>query len=191
MLSLAIALVVVASLVFVALGANALLGNNGGPTWSSAQMEHPPALTPVGTVDNNPAFPTPGSNKGSSSSSQPHGGPPPILQPGGPGGPDQGTLVVQIVSIPTIARNNTRVRVVVQTSEPGVSVRLQVNYDAAPFFLTSSARITDSNGNTALTWNVRVLGINGNGVQATVVAIATDGAGQQATSQAVTVIITG
>jgi hypothetical protein len=83
------------------------------------------------------------------------------------------------------------VRVVAQTSEPGVSVRLQVNYDAAPFFFTSSARASDGNGNAALTWNVRVLGINGNGVQATVVVIATDGAGQQATSQAVTVMITG
>lgn len=189
-LSLAIALVVVASLVFIALGANALLGSNSGPAWSSAQTEHPPVLTPAGTVDDNPTFSTPGSNKGSSSSSQPRGGPPPVLQPG-PGGPDQGTLVVQIISIPNVARNNTRVRVIAQTSEPGASVRLQVNYDAAPFFYTSSARTTDGNGNAALTWNIRVFGFNGNGVQATVVVIATDGNGQQATSQPVTVIITG
>lgn len=189
-LSLAIALVALASLVLVALGASALLGNNGGTAWSSALTEHPPAVTPVGTVDDNPSFPTPGSNKGSSSSSQPHGGPPPVLQPG-PGGPDQGALNIQIVSIPDVARNNTRVRVVVQTSEPDVSVRLQVNYDAAPFLSVTSARTTDGNGTAAITWNVRVFGFNGNGVQATVVAIATDSNGQQATSQPVTVIITG
>jgi hypothetical protein len=83
------------------------------------------------------------------------------------------------------------VRVLVQTSEPGVSVRLQVNYDAAPFFYTSGGHTTDGNGNAALTWNVRVFGVNGNGVQATVVVIATDRQGQQATSQPATVMITG
>jgi hypothetical protein len=188
-LSLAIALVAVASLVFVVLGANALLGSNGGQTWSSAQTEHPPAPTPVGTVDNSPTFPTPGSNKGSSSSSQPHGGPTPSLQPSPVG--DQGTLSVQIVSIPDVVHNNTRARVVVQTSEPGVSVRLQVNYDAAPFFYTSGGHTTDGNGNAALTWNVRVFSSNSNGVQATVVVIATDRQGQQATSQPATVMVTG
>jgi hypothetical protein len=113
-----------------------------------------------------------------------------VLQPG-PGGLDQGALSVLIIGIPSVVRNNTRVRVVVQTTEPGVSVRLQVNYDAAPFFSTSSARTTDGNGNTALTWNVRVFGFNTSGVQATVVAIATDNSGQQATSQPATVMISG
>ncbi len=188
-LSLAVALVAIASLVFVVLGANTILSNNNGPAWNSAQIEHPPAPTPIGTVDNNPTFPTPGSNKGSSSSSQPHGGPPPNLQPSPVN--DQGTLSVQIVSIPDVVHNNTRVRVFVQTSEPGVSVRLQVNYDAAPFFYTSSLRSTDGNGNAAITWNVRVFGGNGNGVQATVVVVATDRQGQQATSQPATVMITG
>jgi hypothetical protein len=188
-LSLAIALVALASLVFVVLGANAILSSNSGPTWSSAQIEHPPAPTPAGTVDNSPTFPTPGSNKGSSSSSQPHGGPTPTLQPSPVG--DQGTLNVQIVSIPDVVHNNTRVRVVVQTSEPGVSVRLQVTYDAAPFFYTNGAHTTDGNGNATLTWNVRVFGLNGNGVQATVVVIATDRQGQQATSQPSTVMVTG
>lgn len=189
-LLVAIGLVALVSLLFVVLGANALLSPNNGPAWSSAQTEHPPALTPVGTVDNHPTFPTPGSNKGSSSSSQPHGGPPPVLQPG-PGGTDQGTLNVLIVSIPPVVRNNTRVRVTVQTTEPGVNVRLQITYDASPFFSASSPRTTDGNGNTALTWNVRVFGFTTAGVQATVVAIATDSSGQQATSQSATVIITG
>lgn len=189
-LSLAIALVAVASLVFVVLGANAILGSNSGQTWSSAQTEHPPAPTPAGTVDNSPTFPTPGSNKGSSSSSQPRGGPPPNLQPS-PTAPDQGTLSIQIVSIPDVVHNNTRVRVVVQTSEPGVSVRLQVNYDASPFFYTSGVRSTDGNGNASITWNVRVFGGNGNGVQATVVVIAIDRQGQQAISQPATVMVTG
>jgi hypothetical protein len=189
-LSLTIGLVALVSLLFVVLGTNALLSPNTAPAWSSSQIEHPPALTPVGTVDNHPTFPTPGSNKGSSSSSQPHGGPPPVLQPG-PGGPDQGTLSVLISGIPSVVRNNTRVRVLVQTTEPGVSVRLQITYDAAPFFSASSARTTDGNGNTALTWNVRVFGFSTSGVQASVVAVATDSSGQQATSQSATVMITG
>jgi len=189
-LLVAIGLVALVSLLFVVLGANALLSPNNGPAWSSAQTEHPAALTPVGTVDHHPTFPTPGSNKGSSSSSQPHGGPPPVLQPG-PGGPDQGTLNVLILSIPAVVRNNTHVRVVVQTTEPGVNVRLQITYDASPFFSASSARTTDGNGNTVLTWNVRVFGFTTTGVQATVVALATDSTGQQATSQSATVMITG
>lgn len=189
-LSLAIALVAIASLVFVVLGANAILSGNNGPAWSSAQTQHPPALTPAGTVDNHPTFPTPGSNKGSSSSSQPQGGPTPSLQPSPV---DQGTLTVQIVSISDVVHNNSRVHVVVQTSEPGVSVRLQVTYDAAPFFYTSGVRTTDDNGNASIPWNVRVFGLggNGNGVQATVVVVAVDRNGQQANSQPATVTVTG
>lgn len=190
-LSLAIALVVIASIVFVALGAHAFLGNNNGQTWNSAMTQHPGAPTPVGAVDNKPSFPTPGSAKGSSASSQPKAGPTPVLQPTATAAPDQGTLSVQIVSIPNVVRNNSRVRVVVRTSEPGAIVRLQVTYDTAPFAFASGNHVTDGNGNSAITWTVRVFSINNGNAQATVIAIATDRNGQQATSQPMTVMITG
>lgn len=193
-LSLAITLVIIASLTFVVLGAHALLGGNNGSLWSSAQTQHPAAPTVSGTVDNKPSFPTPNSNKGSSSSSQPKAGPTPNLQPTPTAPSDQGTLSVQIVSIPNVVRNNTRVLVIVQTSEPGVSVRLQVTYDAAPFFYNSNTRTTSGDGTASLTWNVRVLsagGNGGNGVQATVIVTATDRNGQQAVSQPATVMVTG
>lgn len=189
-LSLAIALVVIASLIFVALGAHALMGGNNGQAWNSSMTQHPAAPTPVGTVDNKPSFATPGSNKGSSVSSQPAGGGSTNSpQPAATTPADQGTLSVQIISIPNVVRNNSRVSVVVQASEPDVSVRLQVTYDTAPFYYTSSSHTTNGNGDASIPWNVRVLSVGGSGAQATVVVIATDRNGQQANSQSVTVII--
>lgn len=190
-LSLAIALVVIAALTFVVLGARTFLNGSNGPAWTNAMTQHPAAPTVAGTVDNKPSFATPASNKGSNHTSQPTGAPPPNLQPTSTQPSDQGTLNIQIVSIPNVVNNNTRVHVVVQTSEPGVTVRLQVTYDAAPFYYTSSNHTTDGGGNATISWTVRILSAGGNGAQATVVATAIDQNGQQATSQPVTVMVTG
>lgn len=190
MLSLAIALVVIAALLFAVLGVHAMTsGGIGNQAWSSAQTQHPVVPTPSGTVDHKPSFPTPVSGKGSSHSSQPGTGPTPSLRPT-PTSSDQGTLDVQIVDIPDVVNNQSRVQVEVQTSEPHVEVRLQVTYDAAPFFYSSSARTTSGAGDGTLTWNVRVSSLRGgNNAHASVTVIATDQDGQQATSDPVTVTI--
>lgn len=192
LLSIAIALVVIASLVFVSLGARTLLGGSGGPVWTSAMTQHPVIPSPVGTIDNHPKFPTPVSGKGSSTSSQPGAaGPTPNLQPTPANGGDQGTLNVEIVNIPDVVNNRSQIRVDVQTSEPNVDVRLQVTYDAAPFYYTSGGDTTDDNGDATLDWSVRVHSfLNGNNVTATVVVVATDQNGQQATSDPTTVEVT-
>lgn len=191
LLSLAIALVLISSVVLVALGASALLSGSNEPTWTSAMVQHPAQPSPTGTLDVKPKFPTPGSKKGSSASSQPGAGPTPNLQPTSTGTNDQGTLNVQISNIPDVVNNQSRVQVGVQTSEPDVDIRLQVTYDAAPFYYASGGRVTNGGGDGTLTWNVRVYSFtHGNNVQATVVVTATDRNGQQATSQPVTVEVT-
>jgi hypothetical protein len=188
-LALGIALVIFASFVFLVLGANLLLSSNNGVAWNSAQTQHPSVPAPSGTVDNNPSFPTPATGKGTSKSSQPAAGPTPVLQPSPNPPGDQGTLSVQITSVPSVVSNNTRVLVGVQTSESGVSLRLQVTYNASPFFYSSSGN-TGGDGNGTLVWNVRVRSLLSTSVQATLVVFATDQNGQQATSQPVTVMIT-
>ncbi len=187
-LSLAIALVVIASFVLVALGARAIADGSNTPVWNKSMTEHPVLPTPTGTFDPRPKFPTPVSGKGSSTSSQPGMGPSNYAQPT-PN--DQGTLNVQIVNIPDVVNNQSRVRVDVQTSEPNVDVQLQVTYDAAPFAYASNGDTTDDQGNATLNWNVRVRSFaNDNNVQATVIVVATDQNGQQATSQPLTVEVT-
>lgn len=187
-LTLAIALVLITSIIFVALGASVFFNNNG-QQWNSSQTEREPGQTPSGTVDAKPSFPTPASNQGSNQSSQPAAGPQPTFQPSPT---TQGPLSVQITSIPNVVHNNTRVHVVVQTSEPNVDVRLQVTYDVVPFFYAVSGHTTDGNGNATLPWNIRVFLNNtfNQSAQATVTVIATDQQGQQATSQPVSVIVT-
>lgn len=188
-LSLAITLVVIASLLFVTLGVRTLVGGSNGAIWSSAQTEHPSPPTPASTVDDKPAFPTPVSGKGTNRSSQPGSRPTPSLQPTPNNPNDQGSLTVQIVNIPNVVNNRDRALVNVQTSEPNVDVRLQVTYDAAPFFFSGGGNTTDDNGNATLSWNVRVLSTRGNNVQATVIVVATDRNGQQATSQPASVVV--
>jgi hypothetical protein len=187
-LSLAIALVVIASFVLVSLGVRAVADANNAPVWNKAMVEHPVLPTPTGTFDSKPKFPTPVSGKGSSTSSQPGTGPSNYAQPT-PN--DQGSLDVQIVNIPDVVNNKSRVQVDVQTSEPNVNVQLQVTYDSAPFAYASNGDTTDDQGNATLNWNIRVRSFaNGNNVQATVIVVATDQDGQQATSQPMTVEVT-
>ncbi|HET8845953.1 MAG TPA: hypothetical protein VFN35_31105 [Ktedonobacteraceae bacterium] len=189
-LSLAIVLVVIASIVFIAMGASALVNGNNGTAWNPKDVQHPP--TPVvGTVDAKPTFPTPGSNKGSNSTSQPPAHPSPVLNPtpgkGDPNNPN-GDLSVQIVNIPNVVNNNSRVRVDVQTNQPGVTVYLQINYDAAPFFSTTGARATNGNGEVTINWSVRVISLR-DMATATVMAVATGPNGEHANSQTVMVTI--
>lgn len=185
-LSLAIVVVVIASIFFVAMGASALVNANNGTAWNSSDVQHPP--TPVmGTVDTKPTFPTPGSSKGSDTTSQPPAHPSPVLG-STPTVTDTGDLSVQIVNIPNVVNNNSKVRVEVQVSQPGVSVYLQISYDAAPFFATTTAHNANDNGEVAITWQVRVLSLRDNAT-ATVMAIATGQNGQRASSQSITVTI--
>ena len=189
LLSVAIALVIISSLVLTSLTVHAMTSGSNSPTWSSAMTEHPTITAPTGTFDTKPAFPTPVTGKGSSTSSQPTGGSTTSLQPTPS---DQGSLNVQIANIPNVVNNRSQVQVDVQTSEPNVDVQLQITYDAAPFYYTSHGDTTDDNGNASLNWSVRVRGLsNGNTAQATVIVVATDQNGQQATSQPTTVEITG
>jgi hypothetical protein len=186
-LSAAIALVVIASVVLVSLGVNAVNAGNNGPGWNKAMVQHPAVPSPTGTIDLKPKFPTPGSKKGSSTSSQPTPG----TQPTQTDPTDQGTLNVQITDVPDVVNNQSQVQVDVQTSEPDVTVRLEVTYNALPFYYTSRADTTDGDGNGTLAWNVRVRSFsNGNNVSANLIVIATDRNGQQATSDPVTVEIT-
>lgn len=188
LLSLAMVLVVISSLVFVSLSIHAITSSSGTPDWTQAMTEHPVVPTPTGTFDIKPTFPTPASNKGSSTSSQPGTAPVPNAQPTSN---DQGSLNVQIVNIPNVVNNRSQIQVDVQTSEPNVDVQLQVTYDAAPFYYNSQGDTTDDNGNATLNWNVRIRNLsNGNNAQATVIVVATDQNGQQATSQPTTVEIT-
>jgi hypothetical protein len=204
-LSLAIALVVVASVVFVALGARALMDDNGGLVWNQAYTQHPGAAKPAGTVDNKPAFPAPSTGQsGSDQSSQPVASPTPDLQPtstsastptpasdptpgSGPGQP--GNLQVQVTSVPSTVSNDSRVNVDVQTNQPNVTVTLEVTYsNAYPSNYTSGSRTTDDSGNASLAWAVRIFSA-GSEIQATVVVIARDQNGQEVVSQPQTVTV--
>ncbi|HVU68375.1 MAG TPA: hypothetical protein VHD63_14650 [Ktedonobacteraceae bacterium] len=186
-LSASIALVVIVSIVLISLGVSAVNAGNNGPVWNKAMVQHPAVPSPTGTIDLKPTFPTPGSKKGSTTSSQPTPG----TQPTQTDPTDQGTLNVQIVNVPNVVNNQAQVRVQVQTSEPNVNVRLEVTYSALPFNYTSRAGTTNGNGNTTLVWSVRVRSFNnGNNVRAILVVIATDRNGQQATSDPITVEVT-
>lgn len=175
-LSLGIALVLIATIVFVAFGATTLLNKNSLAS----------SLTPGanGTVDLKPALPTPATGPGSNQSSQPTVGPTPSLQM------DQGPLTVQIVNVLNMVNNNSRVQVNVLTNKPGVQVRLRVRYSSAPFLYSGGVHKTDDNGQVTLPWSVKVYSF-GNEVQATVQAIATDQNGNQVASQTMDVLIEG
>jgi hypothetical protein len=192
-LSLAIALVVISSIAFVTLGAKTLM-SNGGPAWSQAYTQHPATPAPFGTVDNKPTFPSPSTGPGSNQSSQPPAVPTPSFQPTPTPVPTTdpnppGNLDVQITNIPSVVSNNTKVHVDVQATEPNATVMLEVTYsNAFPTTYTSPSHTTDGGGNATLTWSIRVFTFGGNSnIEATVVAVATDQNGQQASSQPVIV----
>ena len=96
---------------------------------------------------------------------------------------------MQITSIPQQVVDGQTVQVVVNTSIPGASVRLQVSYNAPPYFYISGTQQTDGNGNAVLPWRVQVSGFAQRHVTAKVVAIAVLN-GQHTFSQQVMVQIT-
>ena len=195
-LMIATVLVIVAGLIFVSLVTAAFIRNpNFLSTATNTTPQNPTGVTPSGTVDLRPAFPTPGGGSGGGSSSQPPMGSTPVIQntpvgsttptpqPGStpvPGG--GGTLTVQITDIPGQVSNNSTVQVGVTTSEPGVTVRLQVTYNAYPFYYQSGAQMTGGDGNATLFWDVQVSGFRIRHVTARVVAVAIDASGQDVTS---------
>lgn len=191
-LFIAIAMVLVAGIVFVSLASAAFLGNSN----SSSSSQNPPVVArPTGAVDLRPTFPNPGGGKGGHQSSQPPLYQTPALQPTNstaqpsPTSNNGGTLTVQITNIPQQVANGQRVNVSVNTSEPGASVALVVRYNVQPYRASAGPQTTDGGGNATISWFVLVYSIGQKNVQATVYAVATDQNGQQAMSQVATVQI--
>jgi hypothetical protein len=188
-LMIAMAMVLIAGLIFVSLASAAFLGNPNIFASSSSQ-NIPRGANPTGTVDLHPGFPTPGGGNGSNQSSQPPMQSTPALQPT----TDQqsptagGTLTVQITNYPQTVTNGSRANVDVNTSEPGVSVILMIRYSQGGR-TTAGPQTTDSNGNATIPWFVFVFGQRN--IQATIYAVATDQNGQRAKSQTVQVQIRG
>ncbi len=191
-LIIAMAVVLLAGMVFVSLASAVLIGNASFLT-SRSSPNPPIGANPTGTVDLRPSFPTPGGGSGSDQSSQPPLQQTPGLQPTNPTAepsptPDNGgTLTVQITNIPSQVANGSRVPVGVNTSKPGANVLLVIRYNVQPSRASAGPQITDSDGNATLSWFVFVWGIRQKSVEATVYAVATDQNGQRATSQPVTV----
>ena len=188
---IAIAFVLLAAIFFTSLASIALLGNSSTSSNNSLSQNPSNGVSPTGTVDLRPAFPTPGGATGSTASSQPPQQQTPVIQPTtnpspqpAPGGP----LTIQITNIPTRVANNSHVNVSVSTSQGGVSVRLVVRYNMAPYFYQSNTRMTGPQGNANLNWQVNVFGF-GRNATATVIAVATDQNGHTVSSDPMTVQI--
>src|SRR5438105_4258849 len=164
-------------------------------------QQAPTGVTPQGTVDFHPTFPTPGGGQGSTDSSQPPMGSTPSLQDTPEITPtlaptptpiqQGGQLTIQITSIPTQVSNNSIVPVQVTTNEPDILVQLYVSYNAPPGFYASRTRVTDGNGGATLSWIVNVFIFNKRQTVAHVVAIGQDQNGQRVSSAAFTVQVVG
>ena len=196
-LIIAVGLVLIAGLLFFSLVSRAMNPNFFKLNSTSPQTP-PTAVTPSGTVDLRPAFPSPAGGQGSSTSSQPPAQSTPALQPtvdntptlqSSPTPGQGGTLTVQITGIPNRVQNGSVVDVGVSTNEANVTVELYVVYNAPPYRGIAGPRMTDDGGNTSIPWSVSVYKTGG--ARAIVVAIARDQNGQQAQSQPVSVQIAG
>ncbi len=186
-LIIALAMVVIAGVVFVSLASATVFGNQNSSA-SSLSQNPPPAPQATGTVDLRPTFPNPSGGNGTNQSSQP-----PLYQtpslpstsPTAQSSPTQGngSLTVQITNIPPVVNNGTTVNVGVNTSEPGASVQLVIRYNVQPTRATAGPATTDGGGNATISWFVLVYGLRQRTVQATVYAVAIDQNGQQARSQ--------
>ena len=192
-LIIAVGLVLIAGLLSFSLVSRAMNPNFFKLNSTSPQAP-PTGVTPSGTVDLRPAFPSPGGGQGSSTSSQPPAQSTPALQPtvdntqSSPTPGQGGTLTVQITGIPNRVQNGSVVDVGVSTNEANVTVELYVVYNAPPYRDFAGPRMTDG-GNATIPWSVSVYKIGG--ARATVVAIARDQNGQQAQSRPVSVQIAG
>jgi hypothetical protein len=200
------AVLLIAGLIFGTLATSMLsqlseLFLRNGPIVALPQQA-PRGVTPQGTVDFHPTFPTPSGGQGSTDSSQPSMGPTPVVQDTPPTMPtlqptptpiqQGGQLIVQITSIPTQVSNHSLVPVQVTTNQSDISVQLYVSYNVPPGFYTSRTQVTDGNGGATLSWIVNVFGfLNRRGANARVVAIGQDQNGQQVSSQVFTVEIFG
>ncbi len=187
----AVAMTVVASMVFISLASASLFGVSIPST--SYTPKPPTNVIPKGTVDLQPGFPKPGGGTGSDQSSQPPpqsnavpgatttAQPNPTNQPGGP-------LNVQITNFSPVVVNGSHASVTVSTNQPGVQVFLQISYNVRPYQATGGPQTTDGNGVARIRWTVRVAA-SSRGAQATVTAIAVDQNGQQVSSNPVTITI--
>ncbi|HEY6543236.1 MAG TPA: hypothetical protein VIZ18_19995 [Ktedonobacteraceae bacterium] len=187
---IAIAMVVVASIVLVSLVSAALFGH---PSSGAGLSQTPPAkVTPRGTVDLRPTFPKPTGGNGTGQSSQPPTQNTPSLGPTNSAQPTVtvqpgGQLTLQIVNYPATVQNNSTVPITVSTNQPGVSVYLQIHYNAQPARAFAGPRTTDANGNVTIPWSVFVFSFNHKGVQATITATGTDQNGQRVASDPVVI----
>lgn len=192
-LLIAVAMVVIAGLLLTTFVTSALLHGLGGLASGGPVVQNPAATAqPVGTVDNKPAFPTPGGGSGSTVTSQPPVQSTPILQPTTPPTPPTpptGSLTVQITHIPNHVRNNTSVDVGVSTNQANISVSLVIYYNSFPYRGMAGPVTTDNNGNATIRWFVFVNAFSNRVVTASVYAVARDQNGQVVRSQPVTVQI--
>jgi hypothetical protein len=188
---IAIAMVVVASIVLVSLVSAAMFGHPSSGVGLSQTA--PTKVATGGPVDLHPAFPTPGGGNGTAQSSQPPAQNTPSLSPTGttqptvttqPGG---GQLTLQIVNYPATVTNNTVVDITVATNQPGISVYLQIHYNATSFRPNAGPGTTDANGSVTIPWMVSVYSFSRKHVQATLVAIGTDQNGQHVSSDPVVI----
>jgi len=192
---IAIALVVVASLVFVSLVSAALFGRSS--SGASFSQTPPAKVTPGGTVDLHPTFPKPGGGNGTGQSSQPPAQNTPSLgttgtATAGPTVQPGGQLTLQIINYPATVSNNSVVDITVSTNQPGVSVYLQIRYNAQPSRASAGPRTTDANGNVTIPWSVFIFSFTHKSVQATLTAIGTDQNGQHVASGPVVIqVMTG
>ncbi|MHB8595633.1 MAG: hypothetical protein ACYDER_02345 [Ktedonobacteraceae bacterium] len=192
-LMIAVAMVVIAGLLLTTFVTSTVLH---GFSAAGPVVQNPVATTqPVGTVDNRPAFPTPGGGTGSTVTSQPPMQSTPILQPTTPpiqptpSPPASGTLSLQITNIPNHVRNNTSVDVGVNTNEANISVSLVILYSSFPYRGTAGPVTTDNNGNANVRWFVFINAFSNRMITASVYAVARDQNGQIVRSQPATVQI--
>ena len=196
-LIIAVGLVLIAGLLFFSLVSRAMNPNFFKLNSTSPQTP-PTAVTPSGTVDLRPAFPSPAGGQGSSTSSQPPAQSTPALQPtvdntptlqSSPTPGQVGTLTVQITDIPNHVPNGNVVDVRVSANEANVTVELYVVYNSPPYRDFAGPRMTEGDGHITIPWSVSVSKLEG--ARAVVVAVARDQNDQQAQSQPVSVQIVG
>lgn len=160
------------------------------------------AAVGTGQVDLHPTFPTPQGGQGDKNmSSQP---PVPTEQPTPtptavvitdqnqptptPQQAQGGPLQLQITDAPQQVNDNSTVTITVNATQPGVSVKLLVNYTTRPFFTSTDTQTTDGSGNASLSWHIHLTGFTNNAL-ARVTAIGQNADGQRTASQTVTVQI--
>ena len=187
---IAIAMVVVASIVFASLVSAALFGHSS--SGASLSQTPPAKVTPRGTVDLHPTFPKPTGGNGTGQSSQPPTQSTPSLGPTAtaqptttaqPGGP----LTLQITGYPGTVVNNSTVPITISTNQPGVTVYLQIHYNATSLRPYAGPGTTDANGNVTIPWTVSVYSFSRKNIQATLTAIGTDQNGHRVNSDPVVI----